>query len=105
MAPRNLPAIKRVRQTRYVATDGRDFASHVEAFRHETFITLKAFIAHRLHLHDDAEELAHALLEAQDFRIVLLGPQTPVRETGQGPAGPQPAPRFAPTTGGDRNDE
>ena len=89
MAPRNLPAIRRVRQTRYVASDNRAFDSHVEAFRHETFITLKAFIAHRLHLHDDAEELAISLLDAQDFRIVLLGPKTGVRETGQGPAVPQ----------------
>lgn len=92
MAPRNLPAIKRVRSTRYLATDGQEFKSHVEAFRHETFISLRDFIADRLvRHHDDAEELAHALLDAQDFRIVLLGPKTGVRETGQGPAVPQEA--------------
>jgi hypothetical protein len=79
MTSRNLPAIKRVRQTRYVASDGRAFDSHVEAFRHETFIALRDFIRRRLQLGDDAEELAYSLLAAEDFRIVLLGPKTPVR--------------------------
>lgn len=83
MTARNLPAIKRVRQTRYVASDGRAFDSHVEAFRHETFLALHELIRHRLHhFHDDAEELARALLGAEDFRIVLLGPRTPVRPEG-----------------------
>jgi len=106
MAPRNLPAIKRIRQTRYVASDNRAFDSHVEAFRHETFIALQALLSTAIYkTGGDAEEIARILLAAADFRIVLLGPKTPVRETGQGPAGPLSAPRFAPTTGGDRNDE
>ena len=87
---RNLPAIKRVRQTRYVASDGKAFDSHVEAFKHETFLALRDFITMRAYQHhDDAEELAYALLGAADFRIVLLGPKTGVRQTDQGSAGPQ----------------
>lgn len=83
MTARNLPAIKRIRQTRYVSSDGRAFDSHVEAFRHETFLALRELIRHRLHhFHDDAEELARGLLEAEDFRIVLLGPRTGVRPQG-----------------------
>jgi hypothetical protein len=93
MTSRNLPAIRRVRQTRYVASDGRAFDSHVEAFKHETFIALHTFVRERLsRWHDDPEELARALLEAGDFRIVLLGPKTGVRPTDQGPAGPQEVP-------------
>jgi hypothetical protein len=90
MTSRNLPAIKRVRQTRYASSDGRLWDSHIAAFRHETFIALHGFITQRLiQHHDDAEELARSLLDAEDFRIVLLGPKTGVRQTGQGPAGPQ----------------
>ncbi len=81
MAPRNLPAIKRIRQTRYVASDGRAFDSHVDAFKHETFLSLHALIRDRMHIwRDDAEELARALLSAEQFRIVLLGPKTPQKE-------------------------
>ena len=90
MAPRNLPAIKRVRSTRYLATDGQEFKSHVEAFRHETFISLRSLLSTAIYKYGgDPEEVARMLLDAQDFRIVLLGPKTGVRETGQGPAVPQ----------------
>jgi len=78
MTARNLPAIKRIHQTRYIASDGRSFDSHVEAFRHETELQLAGFIfAHR---HASAGELAKLLLAANDFRIVLLGPQTSRKE-------------------------
>jgi predicted Zn-dependent peptidase len=81
MTSRNLPAIKRIRQTRYASSDGRLWDSHVEAFKHETFLSLHALIRDRMHIwHDDAEELARALLAAEDFRIVLLGPKTPQKE-------------------------
>ena len=84
MAARNLPAIKRVRQTRYVASDGKSFESHVEAFRHETFLTLIAFLHGSAALYGgDSERLAKELLSAEDFRIVLLGPRTGTREVAQ----------------------
>ena len=90
MTSRNLPAIKRVRQTRYLASDGQAFDSHIAAFKHETFIALAAFIEERLLRYPAAstKDLARALLAAPDFRIVLLGPQTGVRPASQGPAGP-----------------
>lgn len=78
MTARAVPLIKRVRQTRYQASDGTFFASHVEAFRHETFIQLRDLIALRLQrYHDDPAELARALLDSSDFRVVLLGPREP----------------------------
>jgi len=84
---RGVPIIKRVRETRYQASDGRSFVSHADAFRHETFLQLAAFLRLRLQHHkDDPEELARSLLAAPDFRVVLLGPQTPVRKVQQGPA-------------------
>lgn len=76
MTARPVPYIKRVRQTRYQATDGTFFASHVEAFRHETFIQLVGFIYSHTQLDSlEAENLARGLLAAEDFRIVLLGPK------------------------------
>lgn len=91
MTARNLPAIKRVRQTRYVASDGQSFSSHIEAFKHETFIQLRDFIGFRCSEDVEAEALAAALLSSEDFRIVLLGPKTGVREASQaGPGGPAP---------------
>lgn len=84
MTSRNLPAIKRIRQTRYASSDGRLWDSHVAAFKHETFLALHAFVRERLsRWHDDPEELARALLDAEDFRIVLLGPKTGVRPADQ----------------------
>lgn len=78
MSARAVPFIKRVRQTRYVASDGTTFSSHVEAFRHETFIQLASFIYSRTQLDSlESENLARELLAASDFRVVLLGPQTP----------------------------
>lgn len=83
MTSRNLPAIKRVRQTRYVASDGRAFDSHVEAFKHETFLALHAKLAELYYRHHgDNEEIARSLLEADQFRIVLLGPKTGVQPQG-----------------------
>ncbi len=81
MAPRNLPAIKRIRQTRYIASDGRAFDSHVEAFKHETFIALKDLIYASTSMDsNECEGLATILLSAEQFRIVLLGPKTPQKE-------------------------
>lgn len=73
---RGVPLIKRVRQTRYVASDGRAFDSHVEAFRHETRVKLAAFLAERTILTErEADTLAGDLLESSEFRVVLLGPR------------------------------
>lgn len=76
MTARPLPYIKRVRQTRYQATDGTFFASHVEAFRHETFIRLVEEIYGATSMDRlECEGLAKLLLKSKDFRIVLLGPK------------------------------
>ena len=71
---RGVPLIKRVRQTRYVASDGRAFDSHVEAFRHETHVKLAAFLAERTILTErEADTLAGDLLESSEiFSIQLL---------------------------------
>ncbi len=82
MTARSVPYIKRVRQTRYVASDGRAFDSHIEAFRHETFLKLKQFIYDRTQLDtQETENLVRELLGAEDFRVVLLGPK--VQEEGK----------------------
>ena len=84
MTARNLPLIKRVRQTRYVASDGTTFSSHVEAFRHETFVQLAGFIYSHTQLDTlEAESLARELLAASDFRVVLLGPREPSKEVSK----------------------
>lgn len=80
---RGVPLIKRVRQTRYIASDGQSFASHIEAFRHETLIRLATFLAERTILTElEARNLAGELLAASDFRVVLLGPR--ISATGEG---------------------
>lgn len=76
MTSRNLPAIRRIRQTRYVASDGRAFDSHVDAFRHETRLALEARLARQLveFTQEEIEGVAAALLAAPELRIVLIAP-------------------------------
>lgn len=81
---RGVPIIKRVRETRYQTSDGKSFVSHADAFRHETFLQLAAFLERQyVRRGIEPQDLARSLLEATDFRIVLLGPRVPAREKGE----------------------
>lgn len=87
MTPRSIPAIKRIRQTRYIASDGQAFDSNIEAFRHETYLSLRQRIGELLFSCTDAEEITRGLLDTEYLRVVLLRPLTAKGPTANRPLG------------------